>query len=61
MNCIKGEKAMTLKDEYHRFESVQYVTGEEQRTTNNPRKNELAGPKQIQLSVVDVSGDGSKI
>ena len=61
MNRIKGEKAMTLKDEYHRFESVQYVTGEEQRTTNNPRKNELAGPKQIQLSVVDVSGDGSKI
>ena len=47
INCIKREKDMTLKDESPRLEGVQYVTGEEQRTTtNSPRKNEAAGPKQ---------------
>ena len=43
-------------------EGVQYATGEEQRrTTNSPRKNEAAGPKRKWWSVVDVSGDESKI
>ena len=43
-------------------EGVQYATGEEQRrTTSSPRKNEVAGPKWKQCSVVDMSGDESKI
>ena len=62
MNCIKGQKDTTLKDESPRSEDVQYATGEEQRrTTNSPRKNEVAGSKQKQRSVVDVSGVESKI
>ena len=41
---------------------VQYAIGEERRTTTNcSRKKEAAGPKQEQHSVVDVSGDESKI
>ena len=36
---------------------VQYATGEEQRAiTNSSTSNEVAGPKQKLLSVVDVSG-----
>ena len=43
-------------------ELVQYTTGEERRRiTKSPRMNEAAGPKQIRHSVVDVSGDESKI
>ena len=34
---------MTLKGESPRSEGVQYATGEEQRTTNGPRKNEASG------------------
>ena len=45
-----------------RLEGVQYVTREEQRAiTNSSRKNKVAGPKWKQHSVVDVSGDESKI
>ena len=36
-----------------------YATGEEWR--NNYRKNEETEPKQKQCSVVDVTGDGSKV
>ena len=58
MNSIKGQNGMTPKDESPRSEGVQYATAEEQRRiTNSPRMNEAAGPKQIQPSVVDVSGD----
>ena len=47
MNCVKRQKVLTLKDESPRLEGVQYVTGKEQRaTTNSPRKDEGAGPKQ---------------
>ena len=49
MKCVKGQK-----------EGVQHI-GEEQRITNSPRMNEVAGPKQIGCTVVDVSGDESKI
>jgi len=43
-------------------EGAQYATGEEQRrTTNSPGKNEVAGPNRKWWSVVDVSGDESKI
>ena len=45
MNCIKGPKDMTLKDESPRSESVQYATGEEQKITNSTRRNEAAEPK----------------
>ena len=38
---------------------TQYATGEEQR--NNSRKDEETEPKQKQCSVVDVTGDGSKV
>ena len=49
---------MTSKDEFLRSESAQYATAEEQRRiTNSPRMNEAVWPKQIQPSVVDVSGD----
>ena len=42
---------MTVEDEPHRSEGVQYATGEEQRViTNNSRKNEVTGPKQTMLS-----------
>ena len=60
MNCIKKQKYMTLKDEAPRSECVQCASGEEQRTiTDSSRKNKVAGPKQKQCSVVDVSGDES--
>ena len=43
-------------------QKVSNVTGEEQRKiTNSSRKNEASGPKRKQHSVVDVSGDESKI
>ena len=55
---MKREKDMTLKDELHNVEGVQYATGEEWR--NNSRKNEEMEPKRKQRPVVDVTGDGSK-
>ena len=62
INCIKGQKDMTPKDESFRSECVQYGTGEElKRTTNSSRKDEVAGSKQKWCSVVGVSGDKSKI
>ena len=52
----KGNKRWTP-----RSEGFQYATGEEQRTTISSRKNEAAGPKWKECSVMDVSGDESKI
>ena len=53
---------MTPKNESPRLEGVQYATGEEgKKTTNSPRKNKVVGPKQKWHSVVDLSGDESKI
>ena len=43
------------------MEGVQYATGKEWRTINSPRKNEVVGLKLKWCSVVDVSGDESKI
>ena len=49
MNCMKGQKDMTPKDESPRSEDVQYATGEEQRRiTNNPRMNEAAGQSEYE-------------
>ena len=63
MDSMKRQKDMTLEDELQsQKESLQYATGEEQRTiTNSSRKNEEAGPKQKWCSVVDVSGSESKV
>ena len=62
MNCIKDQKYMTQKHESPRSEVVRYATGEEKRRiTNSPRLNEVTDPNQIRPSVVDVSGEDSKI
>ena len=43
-------------------EDIQYAIGEEQKAiTNISRKNEAAGPKWKQCSVVDMSGSESKV
>ena len=61
MNNMKRQKELALKDESPRLAGVQYATGEDQRVkTNSSRKNEEAGPKQKQHSVMDVSGSESK-
>ena len=62
MNSLKRQKDMTLEDELPRLEGIQCATGEEQRAImNSSRKNEVAGPKQKQCSVVDMSGGESKV
>ena len=57
MNSMKRQKYMTQKDEAPtpRSVDVQYTTGEKWK--NSSRKNEEAGPKQKQYSIVDVSGE----
>ena len=59
MNSMKRQKDMTLKDELPRSVGAQDATGDQWR--NNSRKNEETEPKQKQHSVVDVTGDGSKV
>ena len=59
MNSMKRQKDRTLKDEFPRLVGTQYATGDQQR--NNSRKNEGMEPKQKQHSVVDGTGDRSKI
>ena len=59
MNSMKRQKDVALKDEVLRSLGAQYATGEEWR--NSSRKNEEAEPKRKQHSVVDVTGDGSKV
>ena len=56
---MKKQKDRTLKDELPRSVGAPYATGEEWR--NCSRKNEETGPKQKQLPVVDVTGDGSEV
>ena len=61
MNSMKKQKYMTPEDE-PRLIGVQYTTGEEPGAiARSSRKNEAAGSKQEQCSVVDVSGDESKV
>ena len=44
------------------MEGVQYATEEEWKPiTRSSRKSEVAGPKQRQCSVVDISGGESKV
>ena len=59
INSMKRQKDRTLKDELPMSVGAQYATGDQWR--NNPRKNEETEPKQKQHSVVDVTGDGSKV
>ena len=59
MNSIKRQKNRTLKVELPGLVGAQYATGDQWR--NNSRKNEETEPKQKQHSVVDVTGDGSKV
>ena len=59
MNSMKRQKGRTLKDELPRLVGARYATGDGWR--NNSRKNEEMEPKQKQHSVVDVTGDGSKV
>ena len=59
MNSMKRQKDRTLKDELPRSAGAQYAIGDQWR--NNSRKNEEMEPKQKQHSVVDVTGDGSKV
>ena len=56
---MKRQKDRTLKDELPRLIGAPYATGVQWR--NNSRKNEEMEPKQKQHSVVDVTGDGSKV
>ena len=59
MNSLRRQKDGTLKDELPRSVGAQYTTGDQWR--NNFRKNEGMEPKQKQHSVVDGTGDRSKI
>ena len=53
------KKVRTLKDELPKSVGAESATGDQWRT--NSRKNEDTEPKQKQHSVVDVTGDGSKV
>ena len=59
MNSMKRQKDRTLKDELPRLVGAQYATGDQWR--NNSQKNKKMEPKQTQHSVVDVTGDESKV
>ena len=59
MNSKKRQKDRTLKDELPRSVGAQYATGDQWR--NNFRKNEGMEPKQKQHTVVNGTGDGSRI
>ena len=59
MNSMKRQNDRILKEELPRSVGAQYDTGEEWR--NNSRKNEETEPKKEQCSVVDGTGDGSKV
>ena len=60
MNSMKRKKKKkTLKEELPRSVGAQHATGDQWR--NNSRKNEGMEPKQKQHSVVDVTGDRSKV
>ena len=59
MNSMKRQKDRTLKDELSRSVGAQYATEDQWR--NNSRKNEGMKPNQKQHSVVDVTGDRSKV
>ena len=59
MNSIKRQNDRILKEELPRSVGAQYATGNQWRS--NSRKNEGMDPKQKQHTVVDVTGDRSKV
>ena len=59
INSMKRQNDRTRKDELPRLLGAQYATGDQWR--NNSRKNEGMEPKQEQHTVVDVTGDRSKV
>ena len=59
MNSVKKQYDRIPKEELPRSLGAQYATRDQRR--NNYRKNEGMEPKQKQYSVVDVTGDRSKI
>ena len=59
MNSMKRQKDKALKDKLPMSVGAQYAIGDQWR--ENSRKNEEMEPKQKQHTVVDVTGDGSKI
>ena len=59
MNSMKRQKDRTLQDELPRSVSAQYTMEDQWR--NNSRKSEEMEPKRKQRSVMDVTGDGSKV
>ena len=59
MNSMKRQNNRILKEKLPRSIGAQYATGDQWR--NNSRKNEEMEPKQKQHTVLDVTGDGSKV
>ena len=59
MNSMKRKNDKILKWELPRLISAQYATRDQWR--NNSRKNEGMEPEQKQYTVVDVTGDRSKV
>ena len=59
MNSMKRQNDRIPKEELPRSVCAQYATGDQWR--NNSRKNEGMEPKQKQYTVVDVTGDRSKV
>ena len=59
MNSMRMQNDRILKEGLPRSVGAQYTTGDQWR--NNSRKNEGMEPKQKQHSVVDGTGDRSKV
>ena len=59
MNTMKKQDGRILNQELPRSVGAQYATGDQWR--NNFRKNEGMKPKQKQYTVVDVTGERSKV
>ena len=59
MNSIKRQNDRILKEELPRSVGAQHATGDQWR--NNSRMNEGMEPNQKQYSVVDMTGNRSKI
>ena len=59
MNSMKRQNDRIQKGELPRSVGALYATGDQWR--NNSRKNERMRPKQKQYTVVDVTGDRSKV
>ena len=59
VNSMKRQNDRILKEELPRSVGAQYATGDHWR--NNSRNNEGMEPKQKQYSVVDVTGDRTKV